>query len=90
MNLSEKLLRKVQVEGTCTYAALCQFTLEEGYKIKTMDSKLRKHAEDGLIQPIIRPSKRNTEYISAYTAGPTKKPKPAQIVMINGVPHARI
>lgn len=88
MSLAKLLLDKVQSEGRVSYAALCQYTLEEGYKIETMGRRLREHAEDGLIHPVFSRSKRNTEYISAYTAKPAENvvARTPQIVMKDGIP----
>lgn len=91
MSLAANLLKKIQTEGTCTYGQLVEYTMQEGYKVETMGRRLREHAEDQLIYPIMRRSKRNTEYISAYTATPLKTPKKPQepvIKIINGVPTA--
>lgn len=87
MSLQKQLLKKIQTEGRVTYGALCQLTLEEGYKISTMDRRLREHAEDSLIHPVFATSKRNTKYISAYTAEKIEPKKQEQIIIkeVNGV-----
>lgn len=90
-SLQKQLLHKIQKEGTVTYGALIQLTLEEGYKPETCARRLREHAEDGLIHPIFAKSKRNTKYISAYTCTKiVEEPKKEEykVININGVPTA--
>lgn len=84
MSLAQKLLNKIQTEGRVSYGALCQLTMEEGYKIATMDRRLREHAAEGKICPVMARSKRNTEYISAYTAEKVETPRPIVIPDTSG------
>lgn len=74
MSLRNKLLKKIQAEGELSYGAMCQFTVEEGYKVETSGRRLRELMEDGLVFAHRARSKRNTEYIASYTAKPPEKP----------------
>lgn len=73
MSLRNKLLKKIRTEGRLTYGAMCQFTVEEGYKVETAGRRLRELMEENLVFAERARSKRNTEYISAYTAKEEEK-----------------
>lgn len=74
-SLRQKLHNKILTEGHVSYGAMCQFTVEEGYKVSTAERRLRELHEDNLISLEWATSKRNTRYISAYLAG-GRKPQP--------------
>lgn len=69
MSLREHLYNKIQTEGRVSYGAICQLTVELGYKVNTSERRLRELAEEGLISTEMAKSRRGTQYISAYLAG---------------------
>lgn len=86
----QKLHDKILSEGRLSYGSMCQFAVEEGYKVDTATRRLRELAEDELIHLEWATSKRNTRYISASTAEKVviqKKPT-YQIVIKDGQPVA--
>lgn len=89
-SLKDKLLHKIQTEGTVTYGAMCQFVAELGYRIPTAERRLRELMEDNAVFALRKRSKRNTEYISAYTANPQQRAVLPQITIrvIDGRPVA--
>ena len=75
MSLKELLHQKIHEMGYLSYGEMCQFVVEEGYKVDTASRRLRglcaDKSEAGLpqtpqIAAITSKSKRNTEYISGW------------------------
>lgn len=73
--LAPKLFDEIKLRGYISYGDMCQFTVEEGYKVSTAERRLRgltaRKGENGeekdpLIFKEIKKSKRNTDYISGY------------------------
>jgi len=78
MSLKDNLLKLIKERGQISYGAMCQFTVEEGYKIGTAERRLRELVHEQPIVPITAISKRNTEYISGW-----KMEEPAYVMKGN-------
>ena len=75
MSFKSLLKEKIEREKYVSYGDICQFSVEEGYKVETATRRLRylcaKRNEHKLpqvpeIRAVMKISKRNTEYIAAW------------------------
>lgn len=86
-SLKNKLQLLIRERGEISYGDMAQFVVEEGYKISTAERRLRGLMADKNEQgewqtpeifPIMKKSKRNTDYIAGYRYGkPLELKKPA-------------
>lgn len=67
-SLRKKLHDKIRTDGRMSYGTMCEYTVQEGYKVNTAERRLRELMEDNLVFAEWATSKRNTRYISAYVA----------------------
>lgn len=71
-SLKTKLYHLIKDKQSVSYGEVCQFTIEEGYRVETMSRRLRELTERSTKHPevhigkIIKKSRRNTDYIAAY------------------------
>ena len=65
MSLRQTLNNLIRDKGYVPYEEIVRVTLEEGYKISNSERRLRK-SESPQVKPIMKLSKRNTEYIGGY------------------------
>ena len=74
-SLRDKLKNLVLSKGQISYGEVCQFVAEEGYKVSTAERRLRglcsshdeqKRPQVPEIRPVMKKSKRNTDYIAAW------------------------
>lgn len=65
-SFKELLKEKIKKEGYVDYSSLVSFAGEEGFKISTMDRRMRELCNEFPIEPIEKKSKRGSLYISGY------------------------
>lgn len=66
MSLKDSLLHLLHSRGQVTYGEVCQFTVEEGYKVETASRRLRELVNEHPIEVITKKSKRGTNYIAGW------------------------
>ena len=65
MSLKNILHEQIQELGYISYEEMVRICLEEGFKISNGERRLRK-SESPNIEPVMKKSKRGTEYIGGY------------------------
>lgn len=92
MSLKIDLYNFIKQEKNITYEQFCGFVAREGYKVSYGERQMRhltspEENETPHIKPILKISKRGTEYISGYeyTGGIEPKKEPIYTTDVNGV-----
>lgn len=88
-SLKQKLFNLIKEKGIISYGQMCQYVAEEGFKISTAERRLRElmHGESPMIEPVMKKSRRNTDYISSYSFKGFIKKEPIYTLDINGQRH---
>lgn len=72
-SFKELLWEKIEKEGYVEYSSLVSFAGEEGFKISTMDRRMRELCNEFQIEPVEKKSKRGSMYIAAYQTKENKR-----------------
>lgn len=88
-SLKQVLLMEIKINGIVPYEQIVRLTMEFGARVSAAERRLRESTQAGLITPIMKRSKKNTEYISAYrwnfpvfTSAPIAPPEIKQTSLI--------
>jgi len=65
MSLKSILQKRIIDQGQITYEEMVGICLEEGYRVSNGERRLRK-SESPHIEPVMKESKRGTDYIAGY------------------------